>query len=96
MEDEKTADQGRTSRPFLCVLCLISHYYANKIYWRIIGRDSTRPLEAAAKAKRAGGFSIANAAPAPRPRRCTMTWQWLHLEAKKLDPATIFLISDSR
>ena len=26
--------------PFF-VLCLISHYYANKIYWRIIEGDST-------------------------------------------------------
>ena len=85
MEDEKTADQGRTSRPFLCVLCLISHYYANKIYWRIIERDSTRPLLA-------GGSSWFGGGAAAR----TLPWRWLHLEAKKLDPATIFLISDSR
>ena len=55
MEDEKTADQGRTSRPFLCVLCLISHYYANKIYWRIIERDSTRPLLAGGSSWFGGG-----------------------------------------
>ena len=81
MEDETTRrlpTKEEHRDPFF-VLCLISHYYANKIYWRIIEGD--RRAVASIRRRRRG---------ARRPAVPSLEG------AKKLDPATIFLISDSR